>query len=498
MDVRRIGVIAAAVGIAGGLAGAEPVRRGVVDAGGVLAADGVLATDDVLAPGHGWVHGCWGDEHGHLDGGRFFVPLGGATAEDLPADVREQLGRGFGSVDNNRLDLVLVGDGYTEADMAQYQVDAQTVAAEFFRDEPFITYKPYFQVTIVEVESNESGVDNDPSNGVEKDTALNMGYWCNGIARLLCVDTGLARSHALLGAEDVDQILAIANSATYGGAGYSSADMGTLAGQNAAAVEIAIHEMGHSLGVLGDEYLSGGPTVYEGGESTRANLSIYDQSEQIALETKWHEWMEENIQGFDGWVRTFEGGGYSQLGIYRPSNNSIMRSLNRPFNLPSAEKLIWELYEEISPIDEAPADGAAFAWSDSVTVVPMRPDGHDLEIEWLIDGEVVASGAETLELASLGLGAGEFELTLRVVDPTPWVRNEAYRAGRLTDTRVYTVTGCAGTDFNGDGVLDLADVAAFTAAFVAEDPAADLAEPAGVWDLGDVTAFVDGFVTGCL
>lgn len=52
-------------------------------------------------------------------------------------------------------------------------------------------------------------------------------------------------------------------------------------------------------------------------------------------------------------------------------------------------------------------------------------------------------------------------------------------------------------DMNGDGILDLADVQLFTAAFVAQDALADLAEPFGVIDLADVQAFVSSFTAGC-
>lgn len=47
------------------------------------------------------------------------------------------------------------------------------------------------------------------------------------------------------------------------------------------------------------------------------------------------------------------------------------------------------------------------------------------------------------------------------------------------------------------GVLDLADVQAFIAAFTAQDPLADIAEPFGVWDLADVQAFISAFNAGC-
>ena len=47
------------------------------------------------------------------------------------------------------------------------------------------------------------------------------------------------------------------------------------------------------------------------------------------------------------------------------------------------------------------------------------------------------------------------------------------------------------------GVLDLGDVQAFIAGFLASDPIADIAEPSGVFDLADVQAFIGAFGAGC-
>lgn len=446
--------------------------------------------------GHELVYGCWGDEHGRLEGGRFLVPVGPAPVDG--AEMSAVRSRGVG---DNRVDLVIVGDGYTVADMPQYHLDAARISEDFFRYEPFTTYRPYFRITVVEVVSNESGVDNDPTPGIQRDTAMDMRFWCNGTERLLCVNVTKAWNFALAGADDVDQILAVANSSKYGGAGYSSSNLGTVSGQNTAAVEVAIHEMGHSLGNLADEYTYGGPSVYTGPEPSTANLSIYPADQMMAQERKWHEWLGTSMPGFDGLTWTFQGGGYSETGIYRPSNNSMMRSLNRPFNLPSAERLIMEFYREVSPIDAAPASGSAFGAGDVITVTPMQPDeGHSLTVFWYLNGGLlsVGSGESTIDVSGLGLGAGEHTLEVVVVDETPWVISESIRNAFLTDSRVYSVNGCAASaDMNGDGVLDLQDIAAFITAFVEDDPAADLAPPFGVLDLADVTAFVEAFVSGC-
>ena len=181
------------------------------------------------------VHGCWGDEHGLLSGGLFQVPMD-QDARDIMEAI-ETANRG--SIDN-RVDLVIVGDGYTSSEMAQFHADADNIEASMFRYEPFTSYEPYFRFTQVEVISNESGVDNDPSPGIDRDTALDMSYWCADIERLLCVSVSKAYQ-AASGAPDIDQIIAISNSSKYGGAGYPSNNLGTAAGHNSADAEVAIH-----------------------------------------------------------------------------------------------------------------------------------------------------------------------------------------------------------------------------------------------------------------
>lgn len=63
--------------------------------------------------------------------------------------------------------------------------------------------------------------------------------------------------------------------------------------------------------------------------------------------------------------------------------------------------------------------------------------------------------------------------------------------------RVYGALPCPADLAPPFGVLDLADLNAFVAGFLAQDPIADLAPPFGVFDLGDLGAFIDSFVSGC-
>jgi hypothetical protein len=438
------------------------------------------------------VHGCWEGANGELEGGIYFLPVD-EEAREIIAAV-EVANRG---VPDNRVDFVIVGDGYTASEQAQFHTDATSIANNFFRYEPFISYEPYFRVTQVEVISNESGVDNDPVQGISRDTALDMTYWCSGVERLLCVNVGKAYN-AAASAPDIDQVIAISNSTKYGGAGYPGSNLGTAAGQNGSAVEIAIHEMGHSLGDLADEYTYGGPTTYTGNEPTPWNASIYDRTAQLAQERKWWRWMDASVSGFDGPVSTYEGCNYSEFGIYRPSNNSMMRNLGRPFNLPSAEKIIRHIYIEVDPIDDGTPDGTLLERDGTAWVTPMQPLNHNLEVIWYLDGQIVLSllGQTSVDVASLSIDSGEHELKVEVVDPTPWVRDENTRAQLLTEIRTYTIGACTSqADLNSDGSLDFFDVSLFLTAFNAQDPIADF-DGNGEFNFFDVSAFLTSFGQG--
>lgn len=438
------------------------------------------------------VHGCWEGHGDELEGGIFYLPMDEDALQVIEAV--ELANRG---VPDNRVDFVIVGDGYTASEQAQFRADASNIQGEFFRYEPFITYEPYFRWTQIEVVSNESGVDNDPNQGINRDTALDMSYWCSGTERLLCVNVSKAYQ-AASSAPDIDQVIAISNSSKYGGAGYASNNLGTAAGQNGGAVEIAIHEMGHSLGDLADEYTYGGSTTYNGSEPSARNSSTFDRQNQLDNNRKWWRWMDTSIPGFDGTVSTYEGSSYSQFGVYRPSNNSMMRNLNRPFNLPSAERIIHQIYREVNPIDDGTANGTVLERDDVAWVLPMQPVGHDLEVVWYLNGTIIVSafGQDQVDLSTLNLDGGAHEIRVEVTDPTPWVREESIRNNFMIESRTFTVEACvAAADLNGDGDLDFFDVSEFLTLFNAQDPGADF-NGDDEFNFFDVSAFLTSFNEG--
>jgi hypothetical protein len=349
------------------------------------------------------------------------------------ATAQQQLGP------DNRIDLVFVGDGYTASEMGTYQNHVNNVVGGLFSSEPLTSYIDYFAVHRIDVVSNESGVDNDPTQGIQRDTALNMEFWCSGIERLLCVSVGLAYSFAN-NAPNVDQVIALANTTKYGGAGYLSSNLATSSGGNGAAIEIVKHELGHSLGRLADEYDYGGPANWPGGEPSGQNVSTYNSATMSANGQKWADWLGASAAGYDGTIGTFEGAQYSTNGIYRPSNNSLMRNLGRNFNLVGAEQVLKEIYRDVEPIDAASDPAADYNESDTLSVTPMNVIGAPLTVQWFLDGTPISGANGTsLDLSTVGLGGCLGQVSVTVRDETPWVRDEDFRDAFMTQSLSYTI-----------------------------------------------------------
>jgi IgA peptidase M64 len=326
----------------------------------------------------------------------------------------------------NRIDLVFVGDGYTAAQLAQYAADVDAVWPSFLAEPPLDRYATYFNIHRVDVTSLESGVDNDPVQGIFRQTALDMSYWCSGTQRLLCVNPTKANAQAQ-NAPGRDCVLALANSGTYGGAGYTS--LGTLAGHNGAAIEIALHEFGHSFARLADEYDYGGASTYTGPEPSEADVTTHTEAELLAQGLKWHLWLDLPN------VSTFEGAMYSRFGIYRPTSNSKMRSLDRPFEQVNSERFVRHVYRYVRPIDSATPPGN-HALDADFFVDPLDPLGQPLAVQWSLDGVPIPGATGTsFDAGSLGLTQGAYTLAVTVTDTTTLVRSPELRAMHLTETR---------------------------------------------------------------
>lgn len=247
----------------------------------------------------------------------------------------------------NRFNLVLVAEGYTQDELPKFATDAQSFLDKFFSTAPFKDLQCAFNVYRIDVASNESGAD-DPEEcegtGATPATYFD-GTFCTGnppIKRLLHVNTQSVRDVV---EEEIPQwhsILVIVNSPIYGGAGGAIATTSTSPGWE----NIPLHEIGHSTFGLADEYQSWascgeeGHDNYAGAEPASPNVTTNIDRATI----KWKELIlpatplpttdnpdcgscdfQPNPVS-DDTVGAFEGARYYHCDIYRPQYSCMMRN----------------------------------------------------------------------------------------------------------------------------------------------------------------------------
>ncbi|MGW7576994.1 M64 family metallopeptidase [Streptomyces sp. NPDC054765] len=331
-----------------------------------------------------------------------------------------------------KLDVVFIGDGYTAAQQEDFHADVRAKWAKISAVEPYASYAGLFNVWAVDAVSHESGVSGDPTQDVVRDTALGSAFFCDGTERLLCVDTGKVESYAAK-APAADLVVVLANSTKYGGAGYNdiSSQVGydgiaTASSDNDRSDQIAVHETGHSLGKLADEYEYGQSGTYPGPEPAEANLTTLSAGQMTAQQQKWYRWIgQESPDG--GTVGAYEGGGYYQFGLNRPTENSIMRTLGREFNLPGREAMIAGFYRRATVLSSPVATDRAVSRTARLRVTVPR----SAQVRWYVDGRErkSARGRSTVVVRALGIpaGGGSHTVTAAATDRTAAVRDPALR-----------------------------------------------------------------------
>ncbi|MHA4773989.1 M64 family metallopeptidase [Streptomyces sp. MSC1_001] len=363
---------------------------------------------------------------------------------------------------DRRFNLVFMGDGYTAAEMPLFRADLERHLNTLWSIEPFASYRSYVNVWAVEAPSAESGVDCDPGlDAPARDTALDMGFWggCDpdSVQRLLTVDSRKAAALADLvpGTSRANrQVVALAHSSTYGGAGGGYA---TASGGNALSALITPHEIGHSLGGLQDEYdyyargVPGGP--WSGPEPSSAHHTLLTEDQLREQRAKWWRWLGEESES-GGVIGRHEGGLYSTKGVWRPSRHSLMKALGYAFDQVEREVMVQAISAKVNLVQDHTPNTSPVGADRTVWVDTLHPLGGALSVTWRLDGRTLPErGARTVDLRRLRLSPGPHTLTATVTDPTPFVRDPAVRASAaLTRTVSWTVDPSLTTVRDGTGV----------------------------------------------
>ena len=225
------------------------------------------------------------------------------------------------------LDIVVLPEGYTEAEMEKFEKDAQRFVNYFFEVEPFASHKQDVNFWAVMAPSAESGTDV-PHHGVWRNTLLNTHFYTFYSDRYLTT-RDMVRVRDVAALAPYDQIYILVNTEKYGGGGiYNYYNL--CSSDNKYSREVFTHEFGHAFAALADEYAYDNTppeTMYDlSVEPWQVNLSTL-----VDFKSKWADLVEKGTplptpnEQTDK-VGAFEGGGYSLTKIYRPMYDCKMRS----------------------------------------------------------------------------------------------------------------------------------------------------------------------------
>jgi hypothetical protein len=360
----------------------------------------------------------------------------------------------------NRIDVVILGDGYTAAQQALFAADAKALADGLFALSPYSDYKSYFNVVGVFGDSEQSGADQptcaDPNpamNGQMKETRYDSTYCYDGIARLLvATDYQAMYDDADAAYPAWDELFLTVNDFTYGGSGGAIA----VVSKSSGAAEILQHEVGHSLIRLDDEYdtaTSGYPPCSDKGRNgitTKCRPNVTDQTTRSLI--KWSRWIAPSTPvptfgDFGPAAGLWMGAHYQPTVYHRPCYNCTMRSLGQEFGTVASEQLAIVLYQGgwegqnsywtglssgtgidiVEPGTVTPALVAPVAILSGATqtfqfkvLSPAGGDGKNTRVRWTVNGTLVRedryANLETSYFTFTPVSGGAYTVTAEAID----------------------------------------------------------------------------------
>lgn len=312
---------------------------------------------------------------------------------------------------NKRINLVLLGDGYTSGQTAQEVADATTVSNYLLSIPPFSYYNNYFNVFAVKCVSTQSGVTHpgtatdvtEPASPVMSVTNYFNTRFDNGNIHRLMYATNSSAVYGVLSTwfPAYSQVVVLGNSTVYGGAGgaFASSSM------NSSSKEIVAHEIGHSFAGLADEYW------YTGGEAPNRTANSNTAT------VKWSPWVGIST------VSVYPYGTVSpQNAWFRPHQNCKMQYLGTPFCPVCSQTIIEKIHSLTNPIDNySPSNATAISFTASsqwFKTTLVKPNPNTLRRTWDLNTTTISKNTDSVLVNSTSLTPGANTLKVTVIDTT--------------------------------------------------------------------------------
>ena len=294
--------------------------------------------------------------------------LGGSEDEKYESQDKSQDGT-VGTLqtasEGNGINIVLMGDGYSDRQIERgdYLTDITNAYNAFFSVEPYSNYKEFFNVYYVIAVSDNEGFAEGNSTVFEGQLS-DAGSAVSGNDATVFEYTKKAVSE-----EKMDETLTIVvmNDLRYGGTCVMYSDPASTGdwGSGAAIAYLPLssssahdtfaqvihHEAGgHGFAKLADEYWSGNDTITDEAKADYVQWMTGGFFKNVDFtnsqtEVKWAKFLADDNYANDG-LGLFEGGlAYYAYGVYRPTEESIMRFNVGGFNAPSREAIYYRIHK---------------------------------------------------------------------------------------------------------------------------------------------------------
>ncbi|HRH57930.1 MAG TPA: M64 family metallopeptidase [Chitinophagales bacterium] len=349
----------------------------------------------------------------------------------------------------NRINIVIMGDGYTAAQMSQFRTDALANANYFFTIPPFDVYKNFFNFFAIEVASVQSDIDH-PGNGSDEATytghpigpvkTVNNYFnstfdYLSSVHRLIAsANSTLINTTATSNFPQYDYVTILANSSYYGGSGGAISYSST----NTSAREIFMHEFGHSFGLLQDEY--GGSSCTS---TTTQKINTSGKSDTNVI---WKNWLTKPYPSYPtpdstslSSIGIYVGGDLCNNNRYHPKFYCKMRVLNSPFCEVCAEQLVYRIDTSINYIDSYLPSSATPTVCKNTTqnfsTSLVNTTTNTVKASWYVDGALVVNNSTSFDLNTTTYGVGSHTVKLVTIDTSVLARKRL-----ATYSRTWTVT----------------------------------------------------------
>ena len=347
--------------------------------------------------------------------------------------------------DKKMINLVILGDGYTKDELKYFKEDASNFTTYFFKTEPFGNYSNYFNVFAINTISKDSGVKHaknatdcpkDHKLDLEKlpirfnkfmrddympksdpSTIFGSTFDSYGMHRLV-VPQNVSKIKEVLASHipNYTQVVILVNSPYYGGSGGEFATSTV----NFKSNDIAVHEIGHSFGQLGDEYWAGNQYANE-------KLNFTNKPTDVP----WKKWIGTNGIGIYAY-----GDKGSASNWYRPHEYCKMQYLVAPFCSVCQEVFVETIHQKTNPILSFKPKNEKPISSDSIKLFSVKlakPSPNTLKVEWFLNGKKVALNKDSIYINKGDYQKGLNNVRVEIRDTTALVRTDDHHSHVYTE-----------------------------------------------------------------